>query len=150
MAEPHSQKKPLLLRGRLRVLPESKPNPGTTYDPHRQLWLDSSGLPVVSQHPNSSDFGETSRTDSHEGVAQSEISIVASDFGETTVTKTSEGHDATEVAYGSDFGETSMTRTTEGVDVSERSEIAQLPMMSDFGETTKTAIHEGSDQTDVS
>jgi hypothetical protein len=153
MSEPTDQKQPLLLRGRLRELPASKPSRGTVYDERRQLWLDDKGTPVVSKQTSASDFGETSRTDSHEGVDQSEISngIFASDFGETTVTKTSEGQDVTEVFQSSDFGETSHTRTTEGVDTSEGSDITSgLSPASDFGETTKTATQEGSDQTEVS
>jgi len=93
------------------------------YDPLRQIWISSeSGKPLVLELAvHASQFGETSLTETREGVDQSELAHVrASNFGETTVTKTWEGQDQTEGAFASTFGETTKTATGEGADQPER------------------------------
>jgi len=143
---------PFVLLGRKKLPPESAHSPEQVYDDDRQLWIDkSSGLPLVlcmQTHPQPSPFGETTVTETREGVDQTEgATLRASQFGETTLTKTREGADQLEGATllrASQFGETINTRTREGVDQAEGTTL----QASQFGETTLTDTREGADQTE--
>lgn len=143
---------PFILRSRRRLPPEGAPSRNEIYDRHRQLWVDrESGEPLVCRmraRVQPSQFGETTLTETREGVDQPEAAVFdASQFGETTVTKTSEGVDQSEIALlpPSQFGETTLTSTSEGADQTE----ATLLHPSEFGETTITRTREGHDQTDL-
>lgn len=143
---------PFVLLGRKKLPPESAPSPEHVYDDDRQLWIDkSSGLPLVlcmQTHAQLSPFGETTMTETREGVDQTEgATLRGSQFGETTLTKTREGADQSEGAAllrASQFGETINTRTREGVDQAEGTTL----QASQFGETTLTDTREGADQTE--
>lgn len=143
---------PFVLLGRKKLPPESAPSPEHVYDNDRQLWIDkSSGMPLVlciQAHAQPSPFGETTMTETREGVDQTEgTALRASQFGETTLTKTREGADQTEgasVLRASQFGETTHTATREGVDQTESATF----QASQFGETTNTRTREGTDQTE--
>jgi hypothetical protein len=116
---------PFILKGTTKVPPERGMPLGHVYDSQRQIWVDSrSGIPVVA-----SAVGGASR------------------YGETTLSETREGVDQTEVVsiHGSRFGETTLTKTMEGVDQGESAALAA----SRFGETTVTATQEGHDQSEV-
>jgi hypothetical protein len=139
---------PFVLAARRRLPPESEPSPEHVYDEHLQLWINrTSGLPLVSEmsrQPMASQFGETTVTETREGVDQSEITTIQSTkFGETTITATAEGVDQSELTAfeASQFGETTLTKTAEGIDQSELGHES-----SQFGETTFTRTHEGADQ----
>lgn len=123
---------PFVLLGRKKLPPETKPSPEEVYDDDRQLWVDkSSGVPLVLRmqgHERASSYGETTMTETREGVDQSEGAAIhvfdASPFGETTITKTQEGADQAEGGTSleaSSYGETVQTRTREGVDQPESS-----------------------------
>jgi hypothetical protein len=143
---------PFVLLGRKKLPPDSAPSPEHVYDDDRQLWIDrSSGTPLVSSmqaHAQRSRFGETTMTETREGVDQSEgTTFQASQFGETTLTKTREGADQSEGAASSQalqIGETIHIATREGVDQSENT----VFHASQFGETTNTRTREGTDQTE--
>lgn len=140
---------PFVLLGRKKLPPESAPSSENEYDGNRQLWIDtSSGQPLVSRmlaHAQPTQFGETTITETREGVDQSEgTSLQASQFGETVLTKTHEGVDQSEGVFrASQFGETTHTATREGADQTE-----SVFQASDFGETTNTRTREGTDQTE--
>jgi hypothetical protein len=90
---------PFVLKKRIELPSEPEPTDDETYDSSRQIWIDSvSGRPlVVTRHSQASRFGETTITETREGVDQAESSVVvASRFGETSFTKTQEGVDQTE------------------------------------------------------
>jgi hypothetical protein len=131
---------PFVLLGRKKLPPESAPSLEHEYDRYRQLWIDKiSGEPLVSRmhgHAQPTQFGETTMTESREGVDQSEgVSLQASQFGETTLTKTHEGADQSEgVFQASQFGETTHTATREGADQTESAAF----QASEFGETINT------------
>lgn len=116
---------PLLLSAGLRSVPVSRSSAGTFYCRRRQIWLTADLQPVVAAAHGESNFGETTRTATREGVGQSDVSAVASDFGETSMTRTREGVDQTEVVA-SDFGETTVTMTAEGIDQSESASTSDL------------------------
>lgn len=145
---------PFVLLARKKLPPESAPSHEQVYDGDRQLWVDkSSGLPLVlcmQAYAQPSSFGETTVTETREGVDQTEgTALRASQFGETTLTKTREGADQTDQTAGvaprraSQFGETTHTATREGVDQTESAFQA-----SQFGETINTRTREGVDQTE--
>src|SRR5882762_4439875 len=143
---------PFVLLGRKKLPPDSAPSPEHVYDDDRQLWIDrSSGIPLVlsmQAHAQRSQFGETTMTETREGVDQSEgTTFQASQFGETTLTKTREGADQSEGAanfQASQFGETTHIASREGVDEIENT----VFHASQFGETTNTRTREGTDQTE--
>lgn len=113
---------PFVLKGRQLLPDEGEPEPGDRYDPKSQVWVNRDGVPlvIVASEQAASQFGETSITETREGVDQAELtSLRASQFGETTLTKTSEGHDQREMSLASQFGETQMTATREGLDATE-------------------------------
>lgn len=115
---------PFVLLHRVTLPAEAPPGANDFYDPKLQIWIDiRSGLPLVQtlSRSASTKFGETTLTESREGVDQSAVfSITASTFGETTMTKSQEGVDQTgEAPLSSQFGETSHTATREGADTSE-------------------------------
>ena len=94
---------PYILLGCKELPPESAPSPDHVYDDHRQLWIEKkSGMPLVlckRAHAQRTQFGETTFTETREGVDQTEGNAVqASRFGETTLTKTQEGADQSEGA----------------------------------------------------
>lgn len=138
---------PFVLQGKRPLAADCSPSENERYDDYRQLWIDcGSGVPLVlCIAPRSSKFGETTLTETREGVDQNETSILsASTFRETSMSKTQEGVDqveATEI-FASQFGETVLTRTNEGTDQSE----ASACVASNFGETMITATAEGVDQ----
>lgn len=137
---------PFVLKGRESLPPEPSATRSEWYDPERQIWVDSSTrrplVEVMSGQIRGSQFGETSLTETREGVDCSEItSLRPSQFGETVVTKTREGVDCQyDGLMSSQFGETTVTRSQEGIDQS-RHPIAS----SQFGETVQTATKEGVD-----
>jgi hypothetical protein len=140
-------KEPFVLRGRVLLPPDPLPSNLESYDCDRQLWIDvSSGEPLVTRLASGlsvSGFGETTLTETREGVDQQELApLQASPFGETIMTKTQEGVDQYEVVEAdmSQFGETAISRSHEGVDQSE-GVLAGLP----FGETVHAATREGVD-----
>jgi len=141
-----------VLLGRTKLPPESGPSPEHVYDGDRQLWIDkSSGTPLVlcmHAYAQPSPYGETTMTETREGVDQTEgTALHASQFGETTLTKTREGADQSEGAAllrASQFGETTHTRTREGADQTEGTTLEG----SLFGETTLTNTIKGADQTE--
>ena len=116
---------PFILKGAIRIPPETDAPPEHVYDRQRQVWIDSrSGVPVVvsSVGAHASRYGETTITETREGADQTEVaSIHASRFGETTITKSMEGADQGEMAAlaASQFGETTVTATLEGADQSD-------------------------------
>lgn len=143
---------PFILLGRKKLLPEAAPSPTEIYDDKRQLWVDQiSGTPLVQQmksHSQNSQYGETTITETREGVDQSEgVSMAASQYGETTHTATREGIDQTEstALQASPFGETTVTKTREGADQTESASYLQA---SQYGETLQTRTREGVDQTE--
>ena len=92
---------PFILKCRTQLPPETIPSDDWVYDRHQQLWIErKSGAPVVTRlrtEAQASQFGETTRTMTMEGVDQPEVTTLqASQFGETTITKTSEGVDQLE------------------------------------------------------
>jgi hypothetical protein len=143
---------PFVLLGRKKLPPENAPSPEHIYDGDRQLWIDkTSGTPLVlcmHAYTQPSPYGETTMTETREGVDQTEgVTLRASQFGETTLTRTREGADQSEGAVllrASQFGETINTRTREGVDQAEGTTL----QASQFGETTLTDTREGADQTE--
>lgn len=99
---------PYILLGRKKLPPESAPSPEHAYDEDRQLWIDrNSGVPLVCStrtHAQPTQFGETTITETREGVDQTEgTALQASQLGETTLTKTREGVDQTEGATDQEF-----------------------------------------------
>ena len=116
---------PFILKGAIRIPPETDAPPEHVYDRQRQVWIDSrSGVPVVvsSVGAHASRYGETTITETREGADQAEVaSLRASRFGETTMTKSMEGADQGEMAAlaASQFGETTVTATLEGADQSD-------------------------------
>lgn len=144
---------PFVLLGRKKLPRENAPSSEHVYDADLQLWIDrSSGVPLVScmqAHAQRSQFGETTMTETREGVDQSEGTIFqASQFGETTLTKTRKGADQSEGAAAfraSQFGETTHTRTREGTDQTESTTL----QASQFGETTFTNTREGVDLNEI-
>ena len=143
---------PFVLLGRKQLPPEATPSPEEIYDDNRQLWVDrASGIPLVLRmkgNAQSSQYGETTITETREGVDQSEgTALIASQYGETTHTATREGIDQTEstVFQASPFGETTMTKTREGVDQTEGTVGFRA---SQYGETIHTRTREGIDQTE--
>jgi hypothetical protein len=116
---------PYILLGRKKLPPESAPSPEDVYDQQRQVWIDkNSGMPLVScmrTHAQPTQFGETTLTETREGVDQPEGAVHASQFGETINTRTREGVDQTEgnALQASQLGETTLTKTREGADQSE-------------------------------
>ena len=130
---------PFVLLGRKKLPPEEPPSPQDVYDEKLQLWVDKvSGEPLVlrmQNHAEHSRYGETTMTETREGVDQAEgVSITASPFGETTHTATKAGTDQSEGGYfqASKFGETTMTKTREGAD---QAEGAAGLLASQYGET---------------
>jgi len=116
---------PFILKGAIKIPPETDTPSGHVYDRQRQIWVDSrSGVPVVASSPgaHASRDGETTVTETREGADQTEVaSIHASRFGKNTMTKTMEGADQGEVTAlaASRFGETTVTATPEGAGQSE-------------------------------
>ena len=116
---------PYILLGRKKLPPESAPSPEDVYDQQRQVWIDkNSGMPLVScmrTHAHPTQFGETTLTETREGVDQPEGAVHASQFGETINTRTREGVDQPEgnALQASQLGETTLTKTREGADQSE-------------------------------
>jgi hypothetical protein len=116
---------PFILKGAVKILPETGTPSEHVYDHQLQIWIDSrSGVPVIASSvgAQNSRYGETTVTETREGVDQTEVaSIHASRFGETTITKTMEGADQGEVTAlaASRVGETTVTATREGADQSE-------------------------------
>ena len=118
---------PFVLMGRKKLPPENAPSAEQLYDVHLQLWIDKkSGMPLVSSmraHAQPTRFGETTMTETREGVDQTEgATFQASQFGETIITKTREGADKSEGTasfQASQFGETTITSTVEGADKTE-------------------------------
>lgn len=143
---------PFVLLGRKKLPPETAPSPEYAYDRDRQLWIDkSSGTPLVlciQGHAQPSPYGETTMTETREGVDQTEgATLQASQFGETTMTKTREGADQSEGAallHGLQFGKIAHTPTLERADQTEGAHLHA----SQFGETTHTRTREGADQTE--
>ncbi len=118
---------PFILQGRTKLPPEAEPSDRETYDRYLQIWIDKeTACPLV----------ESVRTTIH-----------SSQFGETTLTETREGTDQTEfiTPQASPFGETMMTKTVEGAD---QFEVATL-QPTNFGETVRTMSREGTDQTEI-
>ena len=113
---------PYILRGRKKLPPESAPSPEHVYDSGRQLWIDkSSGAPLVlamRTRAQPTQFGETTFTETREGVDRTESAMRASDFGETIHTRSRKGVDQTEgnALQASQFGETTMSKTRESAD----------------------------------
>ena len=113
---------PFILKGATEIPPEPAPPPEHVYDPQLQLWIDNrTGVPLVisSVGANATRYGETTVTETREGVDQPETnSILASRFGETTITKTKEGTDQSELAALAPIGldETTTAATVEGAD----------------------------------
>ena len=143
---------PFVLLGRKKLPPEATPSPEEIYDNNRQLWVDkASVMPLVLRmqgQAQRSQYGETTITETREGVDQSEgTALIASQYGETTHTATREGIDQTEniVLQASPFGETTITKTREGVD---QTEGAAGFRASQYGETVHTRTREGIDQTE--
>ena len=116
--------KSLILKGAVKLPAESKPPSNHVYDYERQIWIDTlRNEPVILQisQQMATRFGETTITETREGVDQSEIAsldiashytsvadiqnptncnsfqLESTRFGETTITKTTEGTDASEV-----------------------------------------------------
>ena len=141
---------PYILLGRKKLPPETPPSAEEAYDQQRQIWIDrNSGEPLVSRlraGGQPTRFGETTLTDTHEGIDCSENAVQASNFGETTHTLTREGVDQSEGSrlQPSNLGETMHTRTREGVDQTEGNVINA----SNVGETILTKTREGADQTE--
>ena len=113
---------PFILKGATKIPPDTMPQSEHVYDPQRQLWIDNrTGVPLVisSKGVNASPFGETSITETREGIDQPETnSIHASRFGETTMTRTREGVDQSEVTalVSTRFGEAVVTATEDSTD----------------------------------
>ena len=113
---------PLILQGATRIPPEQAPSPDHVYDAQLQIWMDRcADVPVINScvGVDSTKFGETTITETQEGVDQSEVQhLRASSFGETTLTKTAEGVDQSEASSLSPtrYGETTVTATVEGAD----------------------------------
>jgi hypothetical protein len=124
---------PFILKGAIKIPPESDIPSEHVYDRQRQIWIDrSSNVPVVSSaEAHASRYGETTVSETREGADQTEVaSIQASKFGETTMTKSMEGADQGEIAALaiSRFGETTVTATLEGADHSEVATIQRLDL----------------------
>jgi hypothetical protein len=142
---------PFILEGRKKLPPEPAPSTEEEYDQVRQLWIDrKSGEPLVCRirrAMQSSQYGETSVTETREGADQADSVFEATPYGETSMTKTREGADRTESSAwdASAFGKTIHTATCEGADQPEGSLGA-----SPYGETIETRTREGADQTEVS
>ena len=93
-----------------------------------QDWQKPTVGPTVAGF-EASRFGETTMTDTVEGVDQVEIATFdASPFGETTLTRTHEGADQSEGAVfeASQYGETTLTKTSEGADQAEITSLSDL------------------------
>ena len=116
---------PYILLGRKKLPQEKAPSPDEVYDENLQIWIDkNSGAPLVSHlrvGAQPTKFGETTITETREGVDQPEGAVHASEFGEALQTRTREGIDKTEGTslQASQVGETTMTKTREGVDRTE-------------------------------
>lgn len=113
-------KEPFVLRKRIILPSQPSPSGEHRYDHNRQIWVNiATGNPVVNEDntQKASRFGETSITETREGIDQTEVSALnSSRFGETSITKSNEGHDQSESVLASKFGETSLTRASEGHD----------------------------------
>lgn len=138
---------PFILLERKQLPPESPPSEQHVYDQNQQIWVDTlSGMPLVSclqAHSEPTKYGETTFTETREGVDQTEgAGYLSSRFGETTMTKTGESADQESTFEASRFGETTHTVTREGVDQTEGAAL----LGSQFGETTVTRTREGADQ----
>jgi hypothetical protein len=99
---------PYILLGRKKLPLEVALSPEHVYDEHRQIWIHkNSGMPLVcwmQTHAQPTQFGETTITETREGVDQTEgAALQASQIGETTLTKTREGVDQTEGATLQEF-----------------------------------------------
>ena len=119
---------PFILRGRKQLPTESAPEAEHIYDTTLQVWIDRrQSRPLVEcirNHVESTQFGETTFTETREGADRTEgASIEASSFGETIQPQTREGVDRTEGSciLASQLGETVLTMSREGVDQSEGS-----------------------------
>ena len=123
---------PCILIGRKKLPPESAPSPKHVYDNERQLWIDKrSGEPLVTSMQSqmkTTQFGETTITETREGADRSESAAQASEFGETIQTRTHEGVDQTEgkLLEASQVGETTLTKTREGADRTEGSAVQEF------------------------
>jgi hypothetical protein len=142
---------PFVLRDCRELPPEPGPSGDQEFDRRLQLWVcKESGLPLVlSMQARDSTFGETTITETREGVDQPDTSnMSASQFGETTITR-SDGEGADQPFFSdlssSQFGETTRLRVTELA--------AQATLLDDlasqFGETTLTKTQEGVDQPEI-
>lgn len=114
---------PFILKCRTKLPSEDRPSDDCIYDQHEQIWIEiTTGNPVVMRSGRcvkASQFGETSLTESHEGVDQPDVATLrASSFGETTHTAAIEGVDEPHMAIlrASQFGETTITKAPEGTD----------------------------------
>ena len=123
---------PYILRGRKKLPADSAPSPDQVYDSGRQIWIDkTSGVPLVlgmRTRLQPTKFGETTLTETREGVDRTEGAVFASDFGETIQTQTREGIDQTEgnALRASQLGETIVTKTREGTDQTEGTTLQEL------------------------
>ena len=142
---------PFVLLSRKKLPAERLPSDDEVYDERLQLWINKkTGTPLVDEMRThvQTRFGESTVTESREGVDQPEVAgFEASRFGETTMTDTVEGVDQVEIATfdASPFGETTLTRTHEGADQSE----GAVFEASQYGETTLTKTSEGADQAEI-
>lgn len=143
---------PFILKERRKLPSEKDPLDEYVYDQDRQVWVDpKSGTPAIDclrARASASQVGETTLTETREGVDQTEGAVLeATPFGETLMTRTVEGVDQSEIVgvQASPFGETTVTATLEGID---QTEIAGS-LGSDFGETVITRSNEGHDQTEA-
>ena len=122
---------PCILLGRKRLPPERAPSPEHGYDNERQLWIDKrSGEPLVTSmrsQVKTTQFGETTITETREGADRSESAAQSSEFGEIQ-TRTHEGVDQTEgkLLRASQVGETTLTKTREGADQTEASAVQEF------------------------
>lgn len=114
---------PYILLGRKILPPESSPSPNHIYDRYRQIWINrTSGLPLVScMQTQASQFGETTLTETREGVDQTEGTVYAPEFDATIQPPTHEGVSETKrsALQASQYGETTFTKTSEGTDQGE-------------------------------
>lgn len=118
---------PLALRHTHPLRADPPPDEAVRYDAALGFWIDArTQRPLVLNRATAgtSNFGETTLTETGEGTDQREIT--ASAFGETTNSRSMEGTDQTEVAMFSTFGETTKTATGEGTDQNEISEGFEL------------------------
>ena len=112
---------PYILLGRKKLPLERSPAPEHVYDDTGSSGLTELGMPLVScmRTHAQPQFGETTLTETREGVDQTEgTALQASEFGETIQTRTREGIDQPEgtALQASQLGETTLTKTQEGAD----------------------------------